>query len=179
MLAVRRMLMLLARRGLIRALDRPDSREWKMETRIVKNRSAPTATIVPILIYEDVSQAISWLCRAYGFTERLRAERDGVTSHAQLAVAEGAIMLGRQGAPYRAPHGTEVTAYVLVTVDDVDKHYQHAKQCGAHIVHAPTDMPFGERVYTAQDHAGHRWTFSQHIGDVAPEEWGAKSTGGD
>jgi hypothetical protein len=29
-----------------------------METRIVKNRSAPGATIVPILIYEDVSQAI-------------------------------------------------------------------------------------------------------------------------
>ena len=149
-----------------------------METRIVKNRSAPAATIVPILIYEDVSQAIEWLCRTFGFTERLRAERDGVTSHAQLAVAEGAIMLGRQGGPYRAPQGTEVTAYVLVTVDDVDQHYQHAKQCGAHIVNPPTDMPFGERVYTARDHAGHWWTFSQHIADVAPEEWGAKTPGG-
>jgi uncharacterized glyoxalase superfamily protein PhnB len=74
-----------------------------METRVVKNRSAPAATIVPILIYEDVSQAIEWLCRTFGFTERLSAERDGVTSHAQLAVAEGAIMLGRQGGPYRAP----------------------------------------------------------------------------
>ena len=121
-----------------------------METRVVKNRSAPNATIVPILIYEDVSQAIEWLCRAFGFTERLRAERDGVTSHAQLAVAEGAIMLGRQGGPYRAPQGTEVSAYVLVAVDDVEKHYQHAKQCGANIVQPPTDMPFGERVYTAR-----------------------------
>jgi uncharacterized glyoxalase superfamily protein PhnB len=157
----------------------PKFREWKMETRIVKNRSAPAATIVPILIYEDVNQAIEWLCRTFGFTERLRAERDGVTSHAQLTVAEGAIMLGRQGGPYRAPQGTEVTAYVLVAVDQVDEHYQHAKQCGAHIVQPPTDMPFGERVYTAQDHAGHRWTFSQHIADVAPEEWGAKTAGGD
>jgi uncharacterized glyoxalase superfamily protein PhnB len=150
-----------------------------METRISMNRSAPTATIVPILIYEDVGQAIEWLCRTFGFTERLRAERDGVVSHAQLTVAEGAIMLGRQGGPYCAPHGTDVTAYVLVAVDDVDKHYQHAKQCGARIVNPPTDMPFGERVYTAQDHAGHWWTFSQHIADVAFEEWGAKPASGD
>lgn len=145
----------------------------------MKNRSAPTATITPILIYKDVGQAIEWLCRAFGFTERLRAERDGVTSHAQLAVGEGAIMLGRQGGPYRAPDSSDVSAYVLVAVDDVDRHYEHAKQCGAHIVHSPNDMPFGERSYTAKDHAGHWWTFSQHIADVAPEEWGAQSAGGD
>src|SRR5678815_323625 len=123
-----------------------------MKTRILKNRSAPSATIVPILIYEDVGQAIEWLCRAFGFKERLRAERDGVTGHAQLMVAEGAIMLGRQGGPYRAPHDNNVTAYVLVAVDDVDKHYQHAMKSGARIVHPPADMPFGERSYTAQDH---------------------------
>jgi hypothetical protein len=55
-------------------LGRTKFREWNMETRIVKNRSAPAATIVPILIYEDVSQAIEWLCRTFGFTERLRAD---------------------------------------------------------------------------------------------------------
>ncbi|HEX9942349.1 MAG TPA: hypothetical protein VGG03_10055 [Thermoanaerobaculia bacterium] len=38
---------------------------------------------------------------------------------------------------------------------------------------APTDMLFGERQYTAEDLGGHRWTFSQSIADVAPEEWGA------
>jgi uncharacterized glyoxalase superfamily protein PhnB len=141
----------------------------------MKNRSAPTATITPILIYEDVGQAIEWLCRAFGFMERLRAERDGVVSHAQLAVAEGGIMLGRQGGPYRAPQSSEVSAYVLVAVDAVDKHYEHARECGAAIVHAPKDMPFGERSYTARDHAGHWWTFSQHIADVALEAWGAKA----
>jgi uncharacterized glyoxalase superfamily protein PhnB len=147
-----------------------------MKATVVVNRSAPTATIVPILIYKDVGQAIDWLCRAFGFTERLRAERDGVIGHAQLAFAEGAIMLGRQGGPYRAPEGAEVSTYVIVTVDDVDKHFEHSKQSGACIVQPPTDMPFGERVYTAEDHAGHRWTFSQHIADVAPEEWGATSS---
>ncbi|MGQ0643039.1 MAG: VOC family protein [Gemmatimonadaceae bacterium] len=75
----------------------------------MKNRSAPRATVTPILIYDDVGEAIQWLCRVFGFTERLRAEREGVVFHAQLSVAEGAIMLGRQGGPYRAPHGSEVT----------------------------------------------------------------------
>lgn len=140
---------------------------------MVMNRSAPAASVVPILIYEDVGQAIDWLCGAFGFTERLRAERGGVVGHAQLTVAEGAIMLGRQGGPFRAPHGEEVSAYVHVTVDDVDKHCERAERAGARILEPPHDMPFGERQYSALDFAGHRWTFSQHIADVAPEEWGA------
>ena len=97
---------------------------------MIMNRSAPSATIVPILIYDDVGQAIDWLCRAFGFEERLRAERDGVIGHAQLAFAESAIMLGRQGGLFRAPHADEVTAYVHVSVDDVDKHFERAKQNG-------------------------------------------------
>ena len=38
----------------------------------------------------------------------------------------------------------------------------------------PTDFPYGERQYTAQDPAGHQWTFSQTLADVAPSEWGGE-----
>jgi hypothetical protein len=38
----------------------------------------------------------------------------------------------------------------------------------------PTDFEYGERQYTAQDPAGHRWTFSETVEDVAPETWGGK-----
>jgi len=78
------------------------------------NRSAPTATVVPILIYDDVGQAIDWLCSAFGFTERLRAERDGVIGHAQLAVREGAIMLGRRGGPFSSPRADAISQYANV-----------------------------------------------------------------
>jgi hypothetical protein len=45
------------------------------------NRSAPTAAVVPILIYTDVAKAIDWLCSAFGFEERLRAsDCNGVIS---------------------------------------------------------------------------------------------------
>jgi uncharacterized glyoxalase superfamily protein PhnB len=36
----------------------------------------------------------------------------------------------------------------------------------------PTDFEYGERQYTAEDPAGHQWTFSQTLDDVAPESWG-------
>ena len=145
----------------------------------MRNRSAPSATVVPVLIYPDVGEAVTWLCRVFGFSERLRAVREGVVGHAQLSVGECALMLGRQGGPYRAPHGDTVAQYVHVAVAHVDRHFEHATACGARVVQPPTDMPFGERQYTAQDHAGHWWTFSQHIADVAPEDWGAVTAAGD
>lgn len=144
----------------------------------MKNRSAPSATVTPVLVYEDVREAIEWLCRAFGFTEKLRAEHSGSVVHAQLDVGECSIMIGRQGGPYRAPRDTAtVSAYVLVDVVDVDTHFAHAKANGAQIVSEPHNMPFGERAYTTRDHAGQWWTFSQHVADVAPEEWGAKVAG--
>jgi uncharacterized glyoxalase superfamily protein PhnB len=147
-----------------------------METSKITNRSAPNSTVVPILIYEDVGEAINWLCRSFGFKEHLRAEHESIIGHAQLAIAECAIILGRQGGPYRTPPKDETSQYVLVHVEDVDGHFENAKQNGASIIQSPTDMPFGERQYTAQDPWGHWWTFSQHIADVAPEEWGAKTS---
>lgn len=141
---------------------------------MVVNRSAPRASVVPVLVYEDVGRAIDWLCATFGFSERLRAGGPGgAVSHAQLEISEGAIMLGRRGAEFRPPREGEVNQFVIVHVDDVDKHFEHARKCGARILKPPVDMPFGERQYRVEDVGGHRWTFSQSIADIAPEEWGA------
>lgn len=141
---------------------------------MVVNRSAPNTTVVPVLVYEDVAKAIDWLCDTFGFKERLRAGGPGGSvSHAQLAIAEGAVMLGRPGGEFRPPRSNEVSQYVVVHVEDVDRHFEHARQRGARVLKSPGDMPFGERQYTAEDPWGHRWTFSQSIADVPLEAWGA------
>jgi uncharacterized glyoxalase superfamily protein PhnB len=138
------------------------------------NRSAPNATVVPILVYEDVEAALDFLVRAFRFSERLRAHGpDGRVNHAQLNVDEGSIIIGRQGGPFRAPSADHVSQFVHITVRDVDAHHAHAREQGAHVLEAPHDMPFGERQYTVRDPGGHWWTFSLHIADVAPAEWGA------
>jgi len=145
---------------------------------MVVNRSAPRATVVPILVYGDVEKAIDRLCDTFGFTERLRAEGPGGSVfHAQLAIAEGAVMLGRQGGEFQLPRPNDISQYVTVHVDNLDEHFEHARQRGARILKSPADMPFGERQYTVEDPWGHRWTFSQSIADVAPEAWGAREPG--
>lgn len=50
-------------------------------------------------------------------------------------------------------------------------HCERARGHGARILMEPTDFEYGERQYTAEDPAGHQWTFSETLADVAPEEW--------
>jgi uncharacterized glyoxalase superfamily protein PhnB len=52
------------------------------------NRSMPPSTVIPVLVYDDVGEAVEWLSRMFGFTERWRAAND----RAQLSVGDGAIV---------------------------------------------------------------------------------------
>ena len=149
------------------------------------NRSAAPGPVVPVLVYANVGKAIKWLSQAFGFTERFRYGPPGNPDGAQLAVGQGCVFLTspRVGqspkwddqAVFRAPRAGEVTHSVVVQVEDVDRHFEHARRCGVRTFSAPETHPFGERQYTAEDLEGHRWTFSQSVADVAPEAWGGRS----
>ena len=148
---------------------------------MLANRSMPSSTVIPVLVYEDVSEAVEWLVDTFGFEERWRAGNH----RAQLSIGDGAVMVGERRVAdvhesadptiFRAPRRGEVSHSIMVRVEDVDAHYVQARQRGARILRPPADFPYGERQYTAEDLAGHRWTFSQSIADVAPEEWGGAS----
>jgi uncharacterized glyoxalase superfamily protein PhnB len=138
------------------------------------NRSAPPGTIVPTLVYDDLSQAIPWLCQTFGFRERLRwVDQAGVPEGAELEIGEGSVMLSRTRPGRRQPQGEDVSQTVMVQVEDVDAHYNNAKQRGADVRSEPATHAFGERQYGVRDLAGHHWTFTQSVADVAPEDWGA------
>jgi uncharacterized glyoxalase superfamily protein PhnB len=133
------------------------------------NRSIPRSTVIPVLIYPDVRAAVDWLGSAFGFRERVRIGDD---HRSQLAVGDGAVIIGDVRHERRPPRSGEVTHAVMVRVEDANAHCAHARANGARIVAEPTDFPYGERQYTAEDPAGHQWTFSQTLADVAPEDWG-------
>lgn len=136
------------------------------------NRSIPHSTVIPVLIYPDVRAAVDWLGVAFGFLERVRI---GENHRAQLSFGDGAVIVGDVRHERRPPRPGEVTHSVMVRVDDADSHCERAREHGARIVMEPTDFEYGERQYTAEDLAGHQWTFSQTLADVAPEEWGGTS----
>lgn len=133
------------------------------------NRSIPSATVIPVLIYPDVREAVAWLCAAFGFEERVQI---GENHRSQLKVGDGAVIIGDVRNDRRPPHAGESTHSVMVRVEDAASHCERARAHGAKILMEPTDMPYGERQYNAEDFAGHQWTFSETIEDVAPETWG-------
>ncbi len=131
--------------------------------------------ITPYLLYEDVAAALDWLRRAFGFRERLRFQDDnGAITHAEMELDGGEIMLGHPGADYRNPKRLgETTQLVHVYVENVDAHFEMAKEAGAEIVSEPKDQEYGDRRYDVKDPEGHLWSFSQRVRDVSPEDWGA------
>jgi uncharacterized protein (DUF952 family)/uncharacterized glyoxalase superfamily protein PhnB len=132
------------------------------------NRTMPAAAVIPQLIYDDVGEAIAWLCDAFGFIERWRAG----DHRAQLEVAGGGCVVVTEP---RTSHALRGQWSVLVRITDVDAHHERARARGATILASPHDFPYGERQYGAEDLAGHHWVFSQSIADVAPEDWGGTS----
>jgi uncharacterized glyoxalase superfamily protein PhnB len=136
------------------------------------NRSIPASTVVPILIYPNVRDAVAWLSAAFGFVERVRIGDD---HRSQLAVGDGAVIIGDVRADRVPPRPGEATHQVLVRVVSVDAHCEQAEAHGARIVMAPTTFEYGERQYAAEDPAGHQWTFSETLDDIAPEDWGGVS----
>jgi len=102
-------------------------------------------TIVPQVPYENVSVALSFLERAFGFRE---------IPTARLVSADG----GKSG-------GIE-SQYISVYVDDVDAHYQRAVAAGARIANGLRNYFWsdeGHRTYEALDPEGHRSRFHQQI----------------
>ena len=55
------------------------------------NRSIPSATVVPVLTYPDVREAVAWLAEAFGFEERLQI---GESHRSQMSFGDGAVILG-------------------------------------------------------------------------------------
>jgi uncharacterized glyoxalase superfamily protein PhnB len=133
------------------------------------NRSIPSDTVIPVLVYPDVREAVEWLTKAFGFEERVQI---GESHRSQMRFGEGAVIVADVRHDQKPPRAGEVTHLVMVRIDDARAHCDCAREHGARILMEPTDFEYGERQYTAEDPAGHRWTFSETLDDVHPETWG-------
>jgi uncharacterized glyoxalase superfamily protein PhnB len=145
--------------------------EDKLESAsVLTNRSAPPATVTPVLVYPDVRAAVAWLESALGFEERVRI---GEAHRTQLRVGtDGAIVVADVRGAQVAPSGGVVTQLVKVRVPDVDAALARARDAGARVLEEPTTHEYGERSCVVEDPAGHRWELTQTVRDVEPEEWG-------
>src|SRR5260370_38429776 len=92
--------------------------------------------VIPELAYPDIGDAIDWLCKAFGFTLRIRMGNH----RAQLNVGDGgAIVLIEES------RDVSLRTAVMVRVEDVNAHYELAKRSGGKSVRKPRAYPYAER----------------------------------
>ena len=137
------------------------------------NRSIPPSTVIPVLVYPDVRQAVAWLSAAFGFAERTRI---GESHRAQMSIGEdGAMIVADVRGEQQPPQEGIVTHVMKVRVENVEAWYERARAHGARVLEPPIDREYGERECTVEDLAGHRWQFTETMRDVAPEEYGCQT----
>ena len=131
--------------------------------------------VTPMIAYEDGVAALEWLSRAFEFKELRRMIGDGGRlAHGEMETGDGVIMLATPSPHYEGPkHHREhceaarkwsevpwVVDGALVYVDDVQKHYERAKEHGANVLSEPETGSHGT-LYRVEDIEGHRWMFMQ------------------
>jgi uncharacterized glyoxalase superfamily protein PhnB len=140
---------------------------------IKRNRAVPPATVVPILVYPDVREAVAWLTTTFGFVERTRI---GESHRAQLSIGnDGAMIVADSSGNQESPSLGSVALTIRVRVEDVDAMFERICTRDARVLEPPTDREYGERDFTVEDLVGHRWQFCQTVRDVAPEEFGCET----
>jgi uncharacterized glyoxalase superfamily protein PhnB len=140
-----------------------------------RNRSVPPPQVIPVLVYPDVREAVAWLEAGLGASERVRI---GDGHRAQLSLNGAAVIVAEPGNTRVPPSSGVTTHMVMLRVDDVGAVCERARRHGARVLMEPTEFQYGERQCELEDPFGHRWSITQTIADVAPEEWGGVAVNG-
>jgi uncharacterized glyoxalase superfamily protein PhnB len=129
-----------------------------------------------MIAYRNGPKAMEWLATAFGFRERTRWLDDhGNLTHGEMTTDHGLIMMATPTPDYEGPrqhrsHCEQAAAWsaapwvidgVLVYVDDLESHFEHAEAAGAAFLSGIEEGPEDSRLYRAEDLEGHRWMFMQ------------------
>jgi uncharacterized glyoxalase superfamily protein PhnB len=142
----------------------------------MKPPPSPWPRISTALYYRNASQAIDWLCRAFGFEVHLKIDGpDGTIAHSELTYGGGLIMVSeaskREKFPSRrSPREVDGinTQNMMVFVDDADAHCAKARAAGAVITMEPSVTDHGpdywsDKTYECADLEGHHWWFCERL----------------
>ncbi len=131
--------------------------------------------IIPMLSYENGAAMMDWLCSAFGFIEKIKwLDENRRLTHGEIAMGDSIIMLASPTSDYKSPASLRkisediakmytipyIINGVLVYVDNIENHFNHAKANGAIILSEIERGGPGTR-YRAEDLEGQRWMFME------------------
>ncbi|HEX4176310.1 MAG TPA: VOC family protein [Acidimicrobiales bacterium] len=125
------------------------------------------ASVIPILVYEDIEAAHDFLVGTFGFTSGgIYRTDDGTVVHAEVRAGDSPIWLHQVTAEHEmaSPKGADGSHGGLeVIVPDVDAHFAQVRAAGARIDSEPSNQEYGLREYGVRDPENHRWWFSSPL----------------
>ncbi len=120
--------------------------------------------VIPLLVYDDIERAHDFLVRAFSFGPgNIERDGEGTVVHGEVTAGDVVIWLHRVSPEHEMASPGMMDAQsggLVVHVDDVDAHFEHARTAGARIDSEPTDQEYGQREYGVRDLEGHRWWFA-------------------
>lgn len=131
-------------------------------------------TLALSLTVNDGNAALEFYARALGAKELYRMPMpDGSVAHAEMMIGNTKVYLS-EGCPewHCAPMPEDGQASCLfgLNIESCDESYAKAVEAGGVPLMEPADQPWGSRSGMIKDPYGYRWSFSQFIEEVSPEE---------
>jgi uncharacterized glyoxalase superfamily protein PhnB len=131
--------------------------DWCARRDTASREPAETGRLALAVYYDKPTEAARWLIDAFGFRPSLELSGDDEHSWIEFWIGNCSIMLFRRETG--VPADASVTHVPWVFVDDLDAHFDRAREHGAAIVSGIRQH--GYRGYEAADLEGYRWTFVQ------------------
>lgn len=126
------------------------------------------------LTVKDANSALQFYAKALGAKELFRMPTpDGGVAHAEFMIGNTRIFISDEAAEWHAfamSEGTMASCLFSIATDDCDGSYDRAVKAGAEALSEPQNQFWGERSAIIKDPFGYRWSFSQKVEEVSPEE---------
>jgi PhnB protein len=126
------------------------------------------------LTCKSAADALDFYTRAFGAMELFRlSPAPGIVPHAEFMIGSTHINISDEAPTshaYAIPEGGLAPCVFTIQVEDCDKAFERALATGGSPLSPSRDQFWGKRTALIRDPFGYRWSFSQHIEDVSPDE---------
>lgn len=135
-------------------------------------------SVTPSLSFADAIKAIAFYEAALGAKEVYRLPMpDGRIAHAEIQIGNSRIMVSQEMPEWdnksaKTMGGSPIGLYIYT--DNVDALAERFVAAGGKMLRPLTDQFYGDRSGQFEDPEGYKWTLSQHIEEVSPEEMTAR-----
>ena len=127
--------------------------------------------LMPYLVVKNPEASMNFYEKAFGFQrDGEPLVQKGEIIHCEMIFGDVRIMMGLEGSwgnSARSPKSTDSDQGIglFIYCKDVNAHHQNASASGAEITMEPEDMFWGDRMYSAKDLDGYRWSFATKVGE--------------